>query len=99
MVNRRQGGGLRFWRVATLMALLAGAWLAVWGQENPLGDAHTTAPAAPPKPKDAPPPIVLQPGEHAPDANTRPLHVDVNLVLVPLTVTDPRDRLVTGLEK
>jgi Ca-activated chloride channel family protein len=99
MRGRVQGGGLRFWRLAALAALLAGAWLAVWGQENPLGDAHTAAPAAPPKPKDAPPPIVLQPGEHAPDPSTKPLHVDVNLVLVPLTVTDPRDRLVTGLEK
>ena len=28
-----------------------------------------------------------------------PLHVDVNLVLVPVTVTDGQDRLVTGLEK
>lgn len=29
----------------------------------------------------------------------RPLKVDVNLVLVPVTVTDPMNRLVTGLEK
>lgn len=29
----------------------------------------------------------------------RPLKVDVNLVLVPVTVTDPLNRLVTGLEK
>jgi Ca-activated chloride channel homolog len=31
--------------------------------------------------------------------HTRPLTSDVNLVLVPVTVTDPMDRLVTGLEK
>jgi len=30
---------------------------------------------------------------------SRPLKVDVNLVLVPVTVTDPMNRLVTGLEK
>ncbi len=27
------------------------------------------------------------------------IRVNVNLVLIPLTVTDPMDRLVTGLEK
>jgi Ca-activated chloride channel family protein len=30
---------------------------------------------------------------------THPLKVDVNLVLVPVTVTDPMNRLVTGLDK
>ena len=29
----------------------------------------------------------------------RPLKVDVNLVLVPVTITDPMNRLVTGLDK
>lgn len=32
-------------------------------------------------------------------AHVRPLKVDVNLVLVPVTVTDPMNRLVTGLDK
>ncbi len=32
-------------------------------------------------------------------AHVRPLKVDVDLVLVPVTVTDPMNRLVTGLEK
>ena len=32
-------------------------------------------------------------------AHIRPLKVDVDLVLVPVTVTDPMNRLVTGLEK
>ena len=31
--------------------------------------------------------------------NTAPIKVDVDLVLVPVTVTDPMNRLVTGLEK
>ena len=31
--------------------------------------------------------------------HTRPLRSDVDLILVPVTVTDPMDRLVTGLEK
>ncbi len=32
-------------------------------------------------------------------AHTRPLKVDVNLVLVPVTITDPLNRLVTGLDR
>jgi len=32
-------------------------------------------------------------------ARVRPLKVDVDLVLVPVTITDPLNRLVTGLEK
>ncbi len=31
--------------------------------------------------------------------HTRPMKVDVNLVLVPVTITDPMNRLVTGLDK
>jgi len=31
--------------------------------------------------------------------HTKPYKVDVNLVLVPVTITDPMNRLVTGLEK
>ncbi len=33
------------------------------------------------------------------DKSSRPIKVDVNLVLVPVTVTDPMNRLVTGLDK
>jgi Ca-activated chloride channel homolog len=32
-------------------------------------------------------------------AHVRPLKVDVDMVLVPVTITDPMNRLVTGLEK
>ena len=31
--------------------------------------------------------------------HTKPLRKDVDLVLVPVTITDPMNRLVTGLEK
>ena len=33
------------------------------------------------------------------NTHVRPLKVDVDLVLVPVTITDPMNRLVTGLEK
>ena len=36
---------------------------------------------------------------HGLSAHVRPLKVDVDLVLVPVTITDPMNRLVTGLEK
>ena len=48
------------------------------------------------KPKDAAKPAV--PANEL-TAHIRPLKVDVDLVLVPVTVTDPLNRLVTGLDK
>jgi Ca-activated chloride channel family protein len=72
-------------------------------QENPLGEVHTsTPPPAPKSPEDSKPLIegadnVARSGAgHSKDSRIR---VDVNLVLVPATVTDPMNRLVTGLEK
>jgi Ca-activated chloride channel family protein len=63
-------------------------------QENPLGEANTPigVPAKPTTPPDSP----LPPGSKRRPA---PIHLDVNLVLVPMTVTDPLNRLVTGLER
>jgi Ca-activated chloride channel family protein len=50
------------------------------------------------KPKD-PPKENLASSNSGLNAHVRPLKVDVDLVLVPVTVTDPMNRLVTGLEK
>jgi Ca-activated chloride channel homolog len=47
-------------------------------------------------------PVVAQPVVSTPpvvSAHSRPLKVDVDLVLVPVTITDPMNRLVTGLDK
>jgi Ca-activated chloride channel homolog len=73
-----------------------------WGQENPLDNVHTPAPPPPPKnPEDAKP--VIEGADNAAKLATSRrdarIRVDVNLVLVPATVTDPMNRLVTGLEK
>jgi Ca-activated chloride channel family protein len=81
------------------LALLAG--LQVGAQENPLGDVHTQPPPAPTAPKDDRP-VITGGDEIAKRATSTPgsnIHVDVNLVLVPATVTDPMNRLVTGLER
>lgn len=64
-------------------------------QEDPLNQVHIASP--PPVAAKTDPSIPLTAG-----ASLRSgiqFRVDTNLVLVPLTVTDPMDRLVTGLEK
>jgi Ca-activated chloride channel family protein len=83
-----------------VLALLHGSGLQAQNAD-PLNDVHVQSPAAAPtapnvKPAE-PPPVE---GKDALNArrNER-IRVNVNLVLIPLTVTDPLDRLVTGLEK
>ena len=64
------------------------------GQENPLDRAHTPEkPAAPAVKPDA---AANPNGPLRPGATIR---VEANLVLVPMTVTDAGNRLVTGLER
>jgi len=50
------------------------------------------------KPKEAPKDDLIS-STTGMKAHVRPLKVDVDLVLVPVTITDPMNRLVTGLEK
>ncbi len=67
-------------------------------QEDQLNKVHVQPPAPPPAtPANQPPAVEGKAGLKA-RAGER-FRVNVNLVLVPLTVTDPMDRLVTGLEK
>jgi Ca-activated chloride channel family protein len=61
-------------------------------------------PDKPPPPKDtnaARDPNVPTPAELDPSlkTHTKPYKVEVDLVLIPVTITDPMNRLVTGLEK
>lgn len=44
-------------------------------------------------------PDVPNEGDTSLKTHTKPMRVDVDLVLVPVTITDPMNRLVTGLEK
>jgi Ca-activated chloride channel family protein len=81
--------------LALLAVLILAAPPTAGAQDNPLSDVHVTPP--PPPPPTQPPPIE---GKAALKARAgERIRVDVNLVLIPLTVTDPMDRLVTGLEK
>ena len=69
-------------------------------QENPLGQVETPSPMRTPKADggetsgeaQAPGAIKL------PRSSTPRIRLEANLVLVPMTVTDPRNRLVTGLD-
>jgi Ca-activated chloride channel homolog len=59
----------------------------------PIDDVHISPRVEPPKsdPIDSVDPSLK--------THTKPLKVDVSLVLVPVTITDPMNRLVTGLDK
>ena len=68
-------------------------------QENPLGEVNTPIAAPPKAAAPAQPLPTLDPNTGKPMRRQPAIRMDVNLVLVPLTVTDPMNRLVTGLEK
>jgi Ca-activated chloride channel homolog len=97
--RKRGWAGLWLGALALMAALVGPGSGRAAAQENPLGDVHTNVPP-PVVPKDARPAItgndVTLKGTNAKGASIR---VDVNLVLVPFSVTDPMNRLVTGLEK
>jgi Ca-activated chloride channel family protein len=79
-----------------LLAMLASGVFAVRTAvaQSPSDEVHI----APRKPPDAPkdPRDTIDP---ALKTHTKPIKVDVDLVLVSVTITDPMNRLVTGLEK
>ena len=59
-------------------------------------DVHITPRETKKADASVPPGIVVDPSLRT---HTKPIVKDVNLVLVPVTITDPMNRLVTGLEK
>ena len=65
--------------------------------QTDVNDVHV-APREVEKPKDVPKQDLIT-STSGLSAHVRPLKVDVDLVLVPVTITDPMNRLVTGLEK
>ncbi|HUA15753.1 MAG TPA: VWA domain-containing protein [Verrucomicrobiae bacterium] len=91
------GNLLRQWGA---LALVLAALLCLGGVatcQTDVNDVHIV-PREVEKPKDVPKPDAV-PSTDGLKAHVRPLKVDVDLVLVPVTVTDPMNRLVTGLDK
>jgi Ca-activated chloride channel family protein len=88
---------------AITVAVMAVAFAAIvvpqraCGQEDQLNKVHVEPPPPKPPPSNVPPAVEGNAGLKA-RAGER-YRVNVNLVLIPLTVTDPMDRLVTGLQK
>lgn len=82
-----------------LFIAFAVVWLSLVGcaQTTDVNDVHVQ-PREVEKPKDAPKDNLVSTTKGL-SAHVRPLKVDVDLVLVPVTITDPMNRLVTGLEK
>lgn len=90
-------------RLLALFLILLACWSATavtQAQVVPVPDDVHIAPKE--KPAEAQPPKGVDPkaaGMNLNKIGDRPISVNVNLVLVPVTVTDPMNRLVTGLDK
>ncbi len=79
---------------ASIAVLVAVFWLlpAAWAQSSG-EDVHVTSRVEHAQAKSG------QPIDPALETHTKPLKVDVNLVLVPVSIVDPENRQVTGLDK
>jgi Ca-activated chloride channel family protein len=95
----RQRLGGRLWVCGLAALLLLGR---VQAQDNPLDRTHVSPPStaspATGAPAGAEPPAATGPDALKIHPGSR-IRVNVDLVLIPVTVTDPMNRLVTGLEQ
>ena len=78
-----------------LLAAVALCCPVVGFAQSPVDDVHVTPRVEPPDPRIKEAEIV----DPSLKTHTKPMKVDVDLVLVPVTITDPMNRLVTGLDK
>ena len=98
-------GNLRLLRRGLWAFGLAAAMFAArsGAQEDQLNKVHVEPPASAAPPPAGAPKGAEKPAATGPDAlKIRPgsfIRMNVDLVLIPVTVTDPMNRLVTGLEK
>jgi len=98
--GKRRVAGNWLFAAATIFLLLAGA--GANAQDDPLNKVHVTPPPSTTGPTGAPKGEEAAPVTGAAAAKAKPgalIRMNVDLVLVPVTVTDPMNRLVTGLEQ
>jgi Ca-activated chloride channel homolog len=91
-ILREDGACRRRWVLVLCAVFVCCLSLSALAQ-SPIDDVHVAPRIEPPKssPTDNIDPSLK--------THTKPLKVDVSLVLVPVTITDPMNRLVTGLDK
>lgn len=89
--------GARTSLLSVLLIFLFVLPLRAQDDDDPLNQVHVTTPPAPATTAKADSSIPIS--SNASLRTGIQFRVDTNLVLVPLTVTDPMDRLVTGLDK
>ena len=88
MLPKEQARTISFFLFLALVFSVSGTARA----QSPVDDVHVT-------PRIQPPVVEKQIMDPSLRTHTKPLKVDVDLVLVPVTITDPMNRLVTGLDK
>jgi len=82
------------WMVFVFVAA-ASLWVSPYARaQTSIDDVHVTPRIDPPKPE-----ALTEIIDPSLKTHTKPVRVDVSLVLVPVTITDPLNRLVTGLDK
>ncbi|HVO80167.1 MAG TPA: VWA domain-containing protein [Terriglobales bacterium] len=81
------------WLCCLLLVFAVSGFASPASAQDTVDDVHIKPRIAPPEPKitDSIAPSLR--------SHTKPFKVDVDLVLVPVTITDPMNRLVTGLDK
>lgn len=96
--NHSSVNSMRLWQ-GIVLTLCATVCLGIPGLgQTDVNDVHVV-PREVDKPKEARKADLVSTNSSGLSAHVRPLKVDVDLVLVPVTITDPMNRLVTGLEK
>jgi Ca-activated chloride channel homolog len=99
--RRRVAWGHLCWSRTWVLALVfSGSRLAA--QDDPLNKVHVPPPSSAAPAEGAPKGAEAAPATGAAAAKARPgalIRMNVDMVLVPITVTDPMNRLVTGLEQ
>ncbi len=102
-LEARHGQFSRAWLAAICMVVLAVfSGTILRAQDNPLDKVHVRPPSTDATATGAPAGVDAPVATGAASAHARPgslIKMNVDMVLVPVTVTDPMNRLVTGLEK